>query len=129
MGTAAGKAVGDVMSNRATTMNRAISDLHDRAFFTAISFILSENDDRDGSPKNEQIQSHRFVVGIFRVQPDPLVIRKSVPSADLPQPGYSGIDLAVVVIALAIPMDLRGHDRAGPDHAHFAPEYVEQLGK
>lgn len=86
-------------------------------------------DDRNGAPEEHEIQPDAPVMHVPAVHLNALGVVDITAAAGLPHAGDAGEDGVVLLDIFPIPRDFFLNDGAWSDEAHFAFEYVQELGQ
>lgn len=86
-------------------------------------------DNRNGAPKEHEIQPDAPVMHVPAVHLDALGVVDVAASAGLPHAGDAGEDGVVLLDISPIPRNFLLDDGTGADEAHFAFEDVQELGQ
>lgn len=86
-------------------------------------------DNRNGTPKEHEIQPDAPVMHVPAVHLYALGIVDVAASAGLPHAGDAGEDGVVLLDIFPIPRDFFLNDGAGTDEAHLTFEHVQELGQ
>lgn len=86
-------------------------------------------DDRNGAPKEHEIQPDAPVMHVPAVHLYALGVVDVAASAGLPHAGDAGEDGVILLDIFPIPRDFFLNDGAGSDEAHFAFQNVQELGQ
>lgn len=84
-------------------------------------------DNRNGTPKEHEIQPDAPVMDVPAVHLDSFGIVYITSAAGLPHAGDAGKDGVVLFDIFPIPRDFFLNDGAGSDEAHFAFENIQEL--
>lgn len=84
-------------------------------------------DNRNGAPKEHEIQPHAPVMDIPAVHLDALGVVDVAASAGLPHAGDAGEDGVILLDIFPIPRDFFLNDGAGSDEAHLTFENIQEL--
>lgn len=86
-------------------------------------------DNRNGAPKEHEIQPHAPVMHVPTVHLDSFGIVDITSSAGLPHAGDAGEDGVVLFDIFPVPRDFLLDDGTGPDEAHLTFQHVPELGQ
>lgn len=86
-------------------------------------------DNRNGAPKEHEIQPDAPVMHVPAVHLDALGVVDVAASAGLPHAGDAGEDGVILLDIFPIPRNFLLDDGTGTDEAHFAFEDVQELGQ
>jgi len=83
----------------------------------------------DGLQEDDEVEAEAPVLDVLTIEPEHVVESQVAPARDLPQPGDARCDPETAVVMGVVAFHLPGQRRPGSDHAHVAPEHVDELGE